>query len=364
MGRFFTPVGLRRIPAQNDIGGAAESISRQPAGVESKVPTNLPPHYYVAERKYREARGPAEKVAALQEMLSATPKHKGTDHLRADLRSKVSRTMEELERPKSGSRQAQPYAIRKEGVGQAALIGLPNAGRSQLLASLTGASAKVAAYPFTTQIPLPGMLLYENVRIQIVDTPALTDRDVQTRLFSLLRNADLLLMVVDLSIDPLAETDELLEEMDRWGYRIMGPDEEPDPEDHRVQKRGILVGNKADVEDAEVALEFLEELHGDKFPVLGVSAVTGQGLAGLTEAIYSSMGMIRIYLKPPGGPPDYDAPVVVGKGDTLESAAQSLHKDWARKLKFAMLWGSGKFDGQRVGRDYILSEGDVIELHG
>ena len=328
------------------------------------MPANLPPDYYVAERKYREARGPAEKVAALQEMLTATPKHKGTDHLRAELRSKVARTMEELERPKSGSRQAQPYAIRKEGVGQAALIGLPNAGRSQLLVSLTGASAKVAAYPFTTQLPLPGMLLYENVRIQLVDTPALTDRDVQTRLFSLLRNADLLLMVVDLSGDPLEETDELLAEMNRWGYRIMGPDEKPDPEDHRVQKRGLLVGNKADAEDAEVALEFLQELHGHQFPVLGVSAATGQGLAGLAEAIYSSMSIIRVYLKPPGGPPDYDAPVVVGKGDTLEYAAQSLHKDWTRKLRYALLWGSGKFDGQRVGRDYILSDGDVIELHG
>ena len=327
------------------------------------MPTNLPPDYYVAERKYREARGPAEKVAALQEMLSATPKHKGTDHLRADLRSKVARTMEELERPKSGSRQAQPYAIRKEGVGQAALIGLPNAGRSQLLASLTGASAKVAAYPFTTQVPLPGMLLHENVRIQLVDTPALSDKDVQTRLFSLLRNADLLIMVVDLSIDTLDETDELLAEMNRWGYRLMGPGDEPEPEDHRVQKRALLVGNKADVGDGDVALEFLQELHAHQFPVLGVSAVTGQGLSGLTEAIYSSMSMIRVYLKPPGGPPDYEAPVVVGRGDTLEYAAQSLHKDWARKLKFAMLWGSGKFDGQRVGRDYILSEGDVIELH-
>ena len=328
------------------------------------MPANLPPHYYEAERKYREARGSAEKVAALQEMLTAIPKHKGTDHLRADLRSKIARTMEELERPKSGSRQAQPYAIRKEGVGQAALIGLPNAGRSQLLAGLTGALAKVAAYPFTTQVPLPGMLLYENVRIQLVDTPALTDQDVQTRLFSLLRNADLLLMVVDLAGDPMQETEELLAELNSWGYRIMGPGEEPDPEDHRVQKRGLLVGNKVDVENAEVALEFLQELRGQQFPVLGVSAVTGQGLAGLAQAIYISMSMIRVYLKAPGGPPDYDAPLVVGQGDTLEYAAQALHKDWARKLRYALLWGSGKFDGQRVGRDYVLAEGDVIELHG
>ena len=328
------------------------------------MPANLPPHYYEAERKYREARGPAEKVAALQDMLTATPKHKGTDHLRAELRAKVARTLEELERPKSGSRQAQPYAIRKEGVGQAVLIGLPNAGRSQLLASLTGASAKVAAYPYTTQVPLPGMLRYQNVRIQLVDTPALNDRDVQTRLFSLLRNADLLLIVVDLSVDPMIEAEEVLLELDRWGYRVLGPHEEPDPEDHRVQKQCLLVGNKADAEDADVVLELLQELYGQEIPIVGVSAATGQGLPDLAESIYTALNKVRVYLKAPGGQPDYNEPLVVDRGNTVEEAAQSLHKDWTRKLKYALLWGSGKFDGQRVGRDYIPADGDVIELHG
>ena len=328
------------------------------------MPANLPPRYYEAERKYREARQPAAKVAALQEMLTATPKHKGTDHLRADLRAKVARSLEELERPKSGSKQAQPYAIRKEGVGQAVLVGLPNAGRSQLLATLTGASAKVASYPFTTQLPLPGMLRYQNVLIQLVDTPALSDRDVQTRLFSLLRNSDLLLLVMDLSGDPLSEAEEVLSELDQWGYRILGPGEEADAEDHRVQKRGLLVGNKADAEGADVALELLQERYGQQVPTVGVAAATGLRLTGLAEAIYTSLNKVRVYLKAPGGQPDYDEPLVVDKGNTVEEAAQSLHKEWALKMRFALLWGSGKFDGQRVGRDYILADGDVIELHG
>ena len=169
------------------------------------MPANLPPHYYIAEEKYRAARGPAEKVAALPGVLSATPKHKGTDHLRADLRGKVAKAMEEAELPKRGSGQPQPYAIRKEGAGQAVLIGLPNAGKSQLLATLTGAAAKVAEYHFTTRLPLPGMLRYQNVLIQLVDTPAINDLEVQARLFSMLRNTDLLLLVVDLSGDPLSE---------------------------------------------------------------------------------------------------------------------------------------------------------------
>ncbi len=327
------------------------------------MPANLPPQYYLAEQKYRGAKGPVEKVAALQEMLSATPKHKGTDHLRADLRAKVARALEELERPRRAGGGPQPYSIRKEGVGQAVLIGLPNAGRSQLLVSLTGASAKVAAYPFTTQLPLPGMLPYENILVQLVDTPAVNDRDVQTRLFSLLRNADLLLVVVDLSMDPLTEVDEVLKELDKWGYCLLGLGEEPDPEDHRVQKRAMLVGNKADMEGADLAWEFLEELYGQVYPMARVSAETGLGLEELAEAVFMALKRVRVYLKAPGTDPDYEEPLVLGRGSMLEGAALSLHKDWARKLKYALLWGSGKFDGQRIGRDYVLADGDVIELH-
>ncbi len=166
------------------------------------MPTNLPPQYYEAEKIYRAAKSPAEKVAALQQMLAATPKHKGTDHLRADMRARVSRGLEELEQPRQRSGQPQPYAIPKEGAGQAVLIGLPNSGKSQLVATLTGASVKVAAYPYTTRIPLPGMLPYENVNLQLVDTPAINDPEVKGQLFGLLRITDLLLIVVDLSGDP------------------------------------------------------------------------------------------------------------------------------------------------------------------
>jgi ribosome-interacting GTPase 1 len=326
------------------------------------MPANLPPRYYEAEKKYRAARGPAERVAALQEMLSATPKHKGTDHLRAELRSKVARATEELERPRRGSGQPQPYAIRKEGVGQVVLIGLPNSGKSQLLAGVTGASAKVGDYSFTTQMPLPGMLKYQNVRIQLVDTPAINDREVQTRLFSLLRNADLLLVVLDLSGDPLSEAEEVLAELEQWGYRLLEKGQEPDPDDPRVQKSALLVGNKADVAGAEVAFEFLRELYGHQFPVVQVSAVTGTGLAELGEVIFAALDKVRVYLKAPGTQPDYDSPLVLSRGSAVADAAQSLHKDWNRKLRYAQLWGSGKFEGQRVGRDYVLLDGDVLEL--
>ncbi len=330
------------------------------------MPANLPPAYFEAERSFRSAKSPAQKIAALQQMLSATPKHKGTDHLRADLRSKVARATEELENPKrgGGASQYQPYAIRKEGAGQAVLIGLPNAGKSQLMAVLTGAAAKVGDYPFTTQLPMPGMLRHQNILIQMVDTPAINDNDVQTRLFSLLRNSDLLLIVVDLSGDPLSEAQEVMEEMERWGYRLLRTDEEADPEDHKVQKHALLVGNKADLPDTDEALEMLQELYGDEFTVLPASAADDDLLAGLGEAVFVALRRTRVYLKAPGGKPDYQAPLIVETGSSLEEAAHYLHKEWARKVKYALLWGSGKFDGQRVGRDYILCDEDVVELHG
>ena len=327
------------------------------------MPANLPPHYYIAEEKYRAARGPAEKVAALQEMLSTTPKHKGTDHLRADLRAKVARAMEELEHPKRGSGQPEPYAIRKEGAGQAVLIGLPNAGKSQLLASLTGAAAKVAEYPFTTRLPLPGMLRYQNVLIQLVDTPAINDREVQARLFSMLRNTDLLLVVVDLSADPLTEADEVMSELDHYGFRLLGNDQQPDPEDHRAQKRVLLVGNKADCTDANAAFELLEELYLGQLPLTMVSATSGSGLNGLGQDIFEALGKVRVYLKARGSQPDYDQPLILAQGSIVEDAAQLVHKDWTRRIKYALLWGSGKFEGQRIGRDYVLSDEDAIELH-
>jgi ribosome-interacting GTPase 1 len=328
------------------------------------VPANLPPGYYVAEQNYRAARGLAEKVAALQQMLAATPKHKGTDHFRAELRAKVARALEELEHPKHGSGQPQPYAIRKEGAGQAVLIGLANAGKSQLLATLTGASAKVAAYPFATRLPLPGMLRYQNVKIQLVDTPAINDHDVQSQLFSLLRNTDLLLVVLDLSEDPLTDAGEVLAELDRFGYRLLGPGEVADPEDPLVQKPALLVGNKADAEEAGLAFDLLQELYAPRFRMARASGATGSGLADLGEAIFTALGKVRVYLKARGSEPDRDEPLVLSSGSKVEDAAVSLHKDWARRLKFASLWGSAKFPGQRVGRDYVLSDGDVIELHG
>ena len=329
------------------------------------MPANLPPIYHEAERKYRSAKSVPAKVTALQEMMAATPKHKGTDHLRADQRAKMARLMEDLERPRNiSSSQPQPFSLRKEGAGQAVLVGLPNTGKSQLLATLTGAVAKVASYPFTTQLPLPGILQVGNVRIQMVDTPAINDQDMQTRLFSLLRNTDLLLIVVDLSADALEQMELVTTELETWGYLLLGKDEAPAPDEHRVQKKAIMVGTKADGDGALDEFQQLDAWYREQFPVVMVSPLEDVGLDELKGCIFRALDKVRVYTKAPGGEPDYDAPIVLARGSKAEDAAQALHKDWRRRLKYALLWGSGKFAGQSVGRDYILADGDVLEFHG
>ena len=263
------------------------------------MPANLPPDYYEAERKYWGAKTIPEKVASLQEMMSATPKHKGTDHLRADQRARMARLMEELEKPsRTAGGRPEPFAIRKEGAGQATLVGLPNAGKSQLLASLTGAPARVDVYPFTTQVPLPGMVQFQNVQIQLVGTPAINNRDMQTRLFSLLRNTDILLIVIDLSGDVLEQMEEVSLELEKWGYLLLSKGEGPDPDEHRAQKRAVLVGTKADREGALELLLRLEARYGERYPVVMVSPLEEGGLDDLKATIFDALGMVRVYTKP------------------------------------------------------------------
>ena len=328
------------------------------------MPANLPAKYFEIEQKYRREKNITAKVTALQEMLAVMPKHKGTDHLKADLRAKISRLLQQLERPRATSKgQPEPFSIRRDGIGQAVLIGLSNAGKSQLLLNLTGATVKVGDYSFTTQIPQPGMVRFENILIQVVDTPAINDHEMQTRLFSLLRNADLLLVVVDLSHSPADQTQEVFDELERWGYVLLTNGDMTNPSESRVQKPVMVVGTKCDANGAVQGLENLDASIGKKFTTVSVSSVTGVGKNHLVKAIYQMLNRVRVYTKAPGGKPDFDDPIVLPKGGNLLDAAQSIHKDWDRKLKYALLWGSGKFDGQRIGRRFVLSDEDVIEFH-
>jgi ribosome-interacting GTPase 1 len=329
------------------------------------MPANLPPHYHEAEKRYRAARTIPEKVAALQEMLAVMPKHKGTDHLKADLRARMAKLMDELDHP-TVSRGGRPYAfaIRKEGAGQAVLIGPPNSGKSSLLAGLTGAKARVGDYPFTTQVPEPGMLRFENIHIQIVDTPPLAEGRLESQLFGLIRNADVLVAVVDLGASPATQVEAVLRLLSQWGIRPLGPGEHAEPDREQTDKRLVMAVNKADLEGALDEFQRLRTDYGERFPVVLTSASQEVGLEDLGREIFRSLGVMRVYTAAPGAEPNLENPLVLRQGSTVEEAATAIHKAWQEKLKYALLWGSAKFEGQRVGREHVLVDGDVVELHG
>jgi ribosome-interacting GTPase 1 len=327
------------------------------------MPANLPPQYFEAEKRYRGARTPQEKIEALEEMFALMPKHKGTDRLRAELRTKIAKLYEEAEkRPFVARKGSQLYYVRKEGAGQVALVGLPNVGKSQLVSAMTQAAPHVADYPFTTQLPIPGMMEYENVQVQLVDLPAITAPEVSSWLPNIVKNADLLLIVVDVAQDPVAQLGTVIEWLAKHRMALSSEQNEP-PAGMTHVKKALVIANRMDAENARQNLESLVSHCSGALPVLAVSAVRGDGLEQFRGTVYKALDVIRVYTKPPGGKADLTEPSVVKRGSTVGYVAETVHKDFARNLKYAQVWGSGKFDGQRVKRDYILQDGDIVELH-
>jgi ribosome-interacting GTPase 1 len=327
------------------------------------MPANLPPQYFEAEKVYRQAKTPEEKVEALETMLAIMPKHKGTDKLRADLRRKIAKFTEEAERRPSAGRRGAAYTIRREGAGQVVLVGMPNVGKSQLVSTLTDAFPEVAEYPFATKTPTPGMMRFENVQIQLLDMPPIIDREARPWFAHLLRSADLLLIVVDLSDDPLVQFETTLSELENMKVRLLSFDTEDELLPGIARKKAILIGNKSDADGSGDNFEALSSLYSDRLPSVAVCAREGSGLDAMKQAVFTALEIIRVYTKSPGKQPDFDEPQVLRSGSTVEEAAVAVHKDFAIRLKYAQIWGSGKFDGQRVKRGHVLEDGDVVELH-
>ncbi len=324
------------------------------------MPANLPPQYFEAEKRFREAKSPEEKIEALESMLAIMPKHKGTDHLQADLRRRISKLNEESERRLATSRAS--FYIRKEGAGQVALIGLPNVGKSQLLEMLTDAAPQVANYPFTTKSPIVGMIKFENIQIQLVDTPAVTGKESRTWVNNIARNADLLALVVDLSDKPLEQVEDTLQALEEIG--IIPQTEIMDESTiGRRQKKIVLVGNKKDLENTSTSAEQLRSRYGSRFPVVITSAIDSDSLEKLKKTIFNGLEIIRIHTKSPGKKPELNDPMIMKAGSTVKEAAEEIHKDFKAKLKYAVVWGSGKFDGQRVSQEHVLQDNDIVELH-
>jgi ribosome-interacting GTPase 1 len=327
------------------------------------MPANLPPQYYDAEKRYRAARTPEDKIEALETMMAIMPRHKGTDHLYGDLRRRIAKLQEEAERKAATSRTS--FYVRKEGAGQVALVGLPNAGKSQLLSAVTDALPEIADYPFTTKSPTIGMMKFENIQIQMVDTPAITGRDSRVWLNNVARNADLIVIVVDLSKSPVEQTELTLQELESTGIVPATNVSNMPPEDliGKRPRKMLIIGNKIDLDSSDIGWHQLKSRYGTRFPILAVSATSGNNLSDLKKSIFQTLEIIRVHTKSPGQKPDLTDPIILKTGSTVKNAAEDVHKDFKAKLKYAVVWGSGKFDGQRVSQDHVLQDNDIIELH-
>lgn len=334
------------------------------------MPANLTPAYRTAEGHYRQAREPVDKLEALKEMLRAIPKHKGTEHLQSDIKAKIKELTDELAGPSRGGARTGPATVVKpEGAGQIALLGPPNSGKSALHVAATGSHAPIGEYPFTTQYPLPGMMTVRDITIQLIDLPPIAQEHPVSWISNALRPADGCLLIVDLSMPGCVERvvqmfdllrDRNVELTSRW--TDAGQDAEHDIFTKVLPT--LLVAAKADKDaDVDDDLSILEELADVNFPCLAVSAETGQGIEELGEWLFEHLGVVRVYTKIPGEEVDTDRPYTVRHGATVLDVATLVHREIAAEFKFARLWGDSDFDAQQVGRDHVVVDGDVLEIH-
>lgn len=326
------------------------------------MPTNLPPEAQEAETRVKEAETVEEKIACIEEFLSLVPKHKGTDHLRADYRRRLSKLKASLQSRRKTSRALSPYHIDREGAGQVVIIGPTNVGKSALLTALTNATPEVSPAPFTTWGPTPGMMEVGHVQIQLIDTPPLNRDYVDPELLNLLRRCDLVLLVVDLQTHPVEQLGESIAILDENRIVPLHRQELVDDQRRVAFQPLIVVVNKCDDESCDEVLEVFLELLDEDWPLVPVSATSPRDLERLRWTVFEELGIMRIYSKSPGQEPDYSSPFVMERGGTIEEFARKIHQDFYRNLKHARVWGSSAFDGQLVQRDYELQDQDVVEL--
>jgi ribosome-interacting GTPase 1 len=326
---------------------------------------NLTPQYLEAEADYKRAKTAEERLTCLKKMYSLLPKHKASEKLQADLKTKMSELREEIEREKKSPKKGGvSYKIPKQGAGQYVILGAPNIGKSRLLTRYTRATPEVAPYPFTTHEPHAGMMDWEDVRIQLIDTPPITADYLEGYLQGMIRAADAALLLVDLGDDdgPFG-AEAVLQRLEQTKTILVGrpPAEAADPTVHYT--RTLLVANKIDLPGAPERLEVVRELFGERFPIHVLSAEVGTGLEELRTALYQFLNVIRVYSKQPGKPPDLTSPFTCPVGSTVQDMAGLVHRDFIEGLKSARVWGTGVFDGQTVKRDHVLHDKDIVELH-
>jgi ribosome-interacting GTPase 1 len=326
---------------------------------------NLTPQYLEAEAEFKKAQTSAERLECLKRMYTLLPKHKASEKLQADLKTRMSELRKEVDKEqKSPKKAGVSHKIPKQGAGQVVFLGGPNTGKSRLLGRLTRATPEVAPYPFTTHEPHAGMMDYEDVRVQLIDLPPITGDFLESYIASMVQAADAALLFVDLGDDdgPFA-AEAVIERLAQAKTILCGqvPQEMEDPAQRHVKT--MIAANKIDLPAATDRLEIVREMFAPRFSIQTLSAEIGTGLDELRAAIYQSLNVIRVYTKQPGKQPDMNSPFTCPAGSTLVEMASLVHKDFAEGLKSARIWGTGVFDGQSVKRDHMLHDKDIVELH-
>jgi ribosome-interacting GTPase 1 len=328
------------------------------------MPANLPPQYYEVEKKYKAAASTEEKISFLEELLSIVPKHKGTEKIQAQLKTKISKLKSTSQKKSSVTKQTHSHNVKKSGAGQLVLIGAPNSGKSMLISALTNASPVVSDYPFTTHTAYPAMMKFENIQIQLVDTPPVSPEYMEVWIPDLIKTADGVLAVIDVTTNNSRENfKQIQEQLKEKKIEFRGIDR-PLPQITGIfVKKTLIVANKADKPEHQNNLQQMIKYLEPLFDVIPVSAKTGEGLDTLKRKIFSLLNIIRVYSKVPGKKAELDNPYTLKRGSTVMDMAASVHKDFQAKMKFARIWGKNKYQGQKVNRNYILEDEDIIELH-
>ncbi len=325
------------------------------------MPANLTPEYFKAEKWFREATSGDEKILAIEQMLRVIPKHKGTDHMRADLRKKLSK-LKEAPAKKGGAKHVDIFHVPAGGSGQIVLIGTPNSGKSSIVEALTNAKVHVADFPFATGAPVPGMVKFEDIQIQLVDMPPITAEFSAPGQVGTYRNCDLIAIVIDLSADLTEQMSVCLDFLE--SRNLLTDEETPafDANGNTLGKNTIVICTKSDIA-ADGAIQTLKQACKRPFEFIEISTETGDGLEELGGMFFKSLNIIRGYAKPPGKPADMTDPFTLPAGAPVMELATQIHRELAEKLKSAKIWGTGVHPGQNTQRNHVLQDKDIIELH-
>ncbi|MDQ7821638.1 MAG: TGS domain-containing protein [Candidatus Eremiobacteraeota bacterium] len=327
------------------------------------MPANLTPQYIAAEQRFRDAKTNEEKISALEEMYATIPKHKGTEKMQADIRRRIKKLTLDSAKKQSGKSQFS-YHVEKEGARQVIIAGFPNSGKSALLSSVTNAKSEVADYPYTTRKVIPGMMKFENVPIQMVDTPAISDEFMETWLPGIIRNADGLVLTVDLGAqDPLEQLETVIGRLQQAKILLADQPSREEALQSAARIRTLVACTKAESEEAMENFSVLRELYGARFPLIALSCLRSEHLEEFKRGIFEWLEIVRVYTRAPGRKADPDHPHVLAKGSTVLDLARAIHKEFEEKFKYARIWGSKKYEGQMVQKDYVLQDQDTIELH-